>query len=432
MHAEQTFPQEQDRPDECVSLGKMETLPSPRQWATIKSIAKWASEAGLKGTSRPGTAAMKILLGLEHGITPGVSLQEVQLVDQRLSMSAVLQAALIHNSPTHHIKILEITDTRSHISAWRSDDPDHVHDFILTYDQAVERGYTKGQGGKDKPAWHHSRTNMLTHRNITTIAKLLFQDLIIGVGYTPDELGADVDEDGRAIEQDDGPPQRDNGFTINTRPGSKPDTTTEEPQYPLIARALHKVADETIADMKVEEKAVTAATAGQDFPTEGITKTSAPGKDQPEPEPAHETSQEKKETPIEGITSATQTPTPTLEGPIPPATLREIEPLVLRLQDAKVIPHQQDWQTFLSKHFHGPTAVGDLNATQGRVLVKFLTVITKIIAEPPPPPGTDKPSLMPDTPQGLATMDLPELRGLHDAILKNNTPFEKGLKETGN
>jgi hypothetical protein len=94
----------------------------------------------------------------------------------------------------HKLRVLETTSERCVVEGVRADDPEYVARTEFTLDDAARAGLL------GKPAWKHYPAAMLRARAISSLCRFAFADVISGCSYTPEELGAEVDEEGRVIE----------------------------------------------------------------------------------------------------------------------------------------------------------------------------------------------------------------------------------------
>ncbi len=368
---------------------KPNLLPTAAQWKRITSIANWAAKSGIKGCLRPQTAAFKIMLGLEHGLSPAVALQEIHLLDQRLSLSAVTQAALIYRSPHHNIRIIGLDNEEAVLEAWRTDDPDNKRRFSLTLEEARAKGYTKSPKGHDMPAWTNTPMNMLLHRVITTISKLMFPELTLGVGYIPDELNAETDEDGCPIEEDapDTPDDSVSGFTS---------TTLQEPEPAIPPPDVLKTALEPARPQTPRGPAAAAA--------------------EPEPAPAPAPAPPPEPTPSPQ----------TNKSPGLPVTIKDIQALVDRLIAHDTIRSHNQWADYLSSRYTGVTSAEMLGQPELVDLAQKLTYIVTIFdLLPKDHPERPRPDM-------IFAMTDQEVMSYYNKATELKTPFAAPQAAVGN
>jgi hypothetical protein len=134
------------------------------------------------------------IYGREIGITPLIAINELYLVDGKVSMSGKLMSDLVHRAG-HELRI-KITAKATTVEAWRRDpwthELHHVGDFQFSDTDANRAGLSEKATYKNYPMM------MRTWRAITFACRTVFADCLGGVGYVPEEL--DVPEDQWDIE----------------------------------------------------------------------------------------------------------------------------------------------------------------------------------------------------------------------------------------
>ncbi len=142
-----------------------------------------------------------ILSGARALNVPGFwALQSMFVVDGKLSMSADLMRALVLRAG-HKVRTIENPRERSAtVTIIRNDDPD----FEFSYTFSMEDAKTAELLGKAN--WKKYPRPMLVARATSAAVRTHCSDVLFGVIYTPEELGAEVNEDGAIIdgEVDDG------------------------------------------------------------------------------------------------------------------------------------------------------------------------------------------------------------------------------------
>ena len=149
-----------------------------------------------------------LLFAFEYADALGIprinALTSIHVIDGKPTASADLIAALVRRAG-HKLRI-EGDDTYAEATIIRADDPDYVPTPIR-WDQAKAK--KAGKWGAKGP-WSQYPAAMLRARAITEAARMWASDALYGVIYTPEELGAVVDEDGNPVvaEPRTAPPQR--------------------------------------------------------------------------------------------------------------------------------------------------------------------------------------------------------------------------------
>lgn len=121
------------------------------------------------------------------------AIQGMQVINGKVGMSADLHRALILREG-HTFRVMESTEKVAHVVGIRADDPERFeHHATFTIADAMTAGIANGVSWKKYPK------AMLVARATTLLARNAFSDVIAGMSYTPEELGAEVDEDGTVI-----------------------------------------------------------------------------------------------------------------------------------------------------------------------------------------------------------------------------------------
>jgi hypothetical protein len=127
----------------------------------------------------------------EVGLQPIQAITAVHVIDGKPTASAALISALVRKAG-HRLRVSG-DDKKAVASIWRRDDPEF--EFRVEWD--MERAKAAGLTGKGP--WKAYPAAMLKARAITEVAREACQDAILGLQYTPEELGAEVDADGVVV-----------------------------------------------------------------------------------------------------------------------------------------------------------------------------------------------------------------------------------------
>ncbi|MET0590546.1 MAG: hypothetical protein ABWZ77_05160 [Naasia sp.] len=202
----------------------------------------------------PNANPAKILLAVEYGamlgLHPMAALAGIHVIDGKPTLSAALMSAQVHRAG-HQLRITtsgSVTGTGNNlggdfvvtVTLVRRDDPNNP--FVVTW--TIDRAKRAGLWGKGN--WSKYPENQMTWRAVSEATRNGAPEVLLGVWYTPDELGATVDEDGDVIDAEEvsEPPKGNNGKSgraneteVNTRsdehdtripgPGSTPSGTVD-------------------------------------------------------------------------------------------------------------------------------------------------------------------------------------------------------------
>ena len=138
-------------------------------------------------------AVVKILYGRELGFSPVVSMMGVYIVDGKPSMAANLLASAVKRSGRYDYRVLKNTNTECSI-LFKGRTDDGKWEEIGTTDFTMEDAKTAKVAHKDN--WVKYPKAMLFARAMSAGVRAHCPDVTTCPAYVPEELGADVNEDG--------------------------------------------------------------------------------------------------------------------------------------------------------------------------------------------------------------------------------------------
>lgn len=158
-------------------------------------IGEAAAAAGIYKSKNAAELALRVKYGMEMGLGPATALQSVAVINGSPSLTAGAIASRIGGHPDYDYEVTEHTEDRCTIvvyrrkrGEWRECPPS-----TFTLDDAAKAGLLKAGPWKQYPR------NMLYARALTNAARWHAAEVFGGSVYTPDELGADVDEQGEVV-----------------------------------------------------------------------------------------------------------------------------------------------------------------------------------------------------------------------------------------
>jgi len=156
----------------------------PFTWKTLTAIAN--TEFVPKAyRGQPDKMLGAILYGRESGLGPMTSLQMVDMVDGKPSMSAELMVALVRRAG-HSIMLEELDAESCTVTGRRTDSGDSMTYRFSMVD--AERAGLAGRG-----AWKTYPSAMLWARAVSQLVRMLFPDVAISFhAYTAEELGHEI------------------------------------------------------------------------------------------------------------------------------------------------------------------------------------------------------------------------------------------------
>lgn len=161
------------------------------QFDTMQRVAVVLHESGYFGDVKSkAQAIIKVMAGAELGLPPFASMTGIHIIQGKPALGANVIATLIKNDPRYDYRVVELTDTVCRVEFFEQGQRCGVSEFTA---QDARKAGTKNMDKYPK--------NMLFSRAISNGAKWFTPGIFGGSPiYTPDELGADVDEDGNVLE----------------------------------------------------------------------------------------------------------------------------------------------------------------------------------------------------------------------------------------
>lgn len=135
-----------------------------------------------------------LLFALEYAsalnVEPIHAITSIHVINGRPSASADLMAATVRRAG-HRLRVTG-DDTYAEAVLIRADDPDF--EFKARWDLAKAK-----QANLNTPTWKNYPGAMLRSRAITEVIRAGAPDAMFGLTYTPEELGAQVDQSGKPV-----------------------------------------------------------------------------------------------------------------------------------------------------------------------------------------------------------------------------------------
>lgn len=138
-------------------------------------------------------AIVKVMAGAELGLPPFASMTGIHIIQGKPVLGANVIATLVKNDPRYDYRIKQADETAC-ILEWYENGK-RVGEAGFTSVEAQAAGLTS------KDNWKKYRSDMLFARAISRGARRFAPGIFGGSPvYTPDEMGADVDEEGNVLE----------------------------------------------------------------------------------------------------------------------------------------------------------------------------------------------------------------------------------------
>lgn len=132
---------------------------------------------------KPANVLVAIEYGKALGLEPMSAIQGITVIKGKPTASASLMAGLVRRAG--HILRVTGDAKRAECVIIRSDDPEFEFKTVWTIDRAKQAGLLKN------PVWTTYPDAMLKARAISECARNACSEILAGVQYTPEELGAD-------------------------------------------------------------------------------------------------------------------------------------------------------------------------------------------------------------------------------------------------
>lgn len=205
-------------------------LQTRMQYAGTLAHAGDLIPTGLRTQGQPSQG--KILLVMETGamlgIHPVAALQGVHVIEGKATISPALMSALVRRAG--HTLRIRMTgsfgnadgDLKATATLIRSDDPENPFEVTWDIPRAKRASLIPGKSGS---AWAKYPEAMLKARAISEVCREGATDVLMGVGYVPEEMGANVNEAGEVLDFEQ---VRPDGAGTPQEPAGAPET----PQAP--------------------------------------------------------------------------------------------------------------------------------------------------------------------------------------------------------
>jgi len=175
--------------------------------------------AGQVGPVNPGKVFLAFEYGAMLGLHPLAALMGIHVIEGKPAASAGLISSLVRTAG-HRLRVTTTGNWddgtfEAVAELTRSDDPDFTFRAVWTKRDAERAGLL----GKDN--WVKYPGSMSKARAITAVAREGAEEALLGVHYTPEELGAAVDANGEVLVLEEGEPREGGGEAEEAKPARK-------------------------------------------------------------------------------------------------------------------------------------------------------------------------------------------------------------------
>jgi hypothetical protein len=164
------------------------------------AYAEQLAQAGLLPEAyrrNPANVLLAIEKGEALGIHHVVAMEGIHIIKGKSTLSAQLMRALIQRAG-HQFDLVEMTRDRAVVECARRERPDRVFRHEWTIEDAREAELTTHSSSEER--WRKYRKAMLAARVTSEAGNAHFSDVLAGMVWTPEDLGAVVDEAGRIVD----------------------------------------------------------------------------------------------------------------------------------------------------------------------------------------------------------------------------------------
>lgn len=139
---------------------------------------------------KPGDIIAAALIGRELGWAPIVSLQRIIVVDGKPTVDAQGMVGLIRDRG-HNLTRIDLQDRDGNYygtkAVGKHRGTGDEMEFTFTLDDAKQAGLYPGN---ERSAWRKYPRAMCWARAVSQLGRMLFADVLLGVSYTPEEMGS--------------------------------------------------------------------------------------------------------------------------------------------------------------------------------------------------------------------------------------------------
>lgn len=153
---------------------------------------------------QPANVLYAVEYGAMLGLSPMAALTGIHVIDGKPTASAALMSALVRRQG-HRLRVsFDKAAMAAYAELTRSDDPDFTYRAEWNLARAVTaelctvkdgKPLARDKNGKALP-WEKYPENMMKWRCISEVCRDAAEECLMGMHYTPEELGVDVDDEG--------------------------------------------------------------------------------------------------------------------------------------------------------------------------------------------------------------------------------------------
>ena len=166
------------------------------------AYARALADSGLLPSAyrrQPANVLWAVEYGEMLGLPPMAAMTGVHVIEGKPTASAGLISGLVRQAG-HKLRVWG-TNKSATCEIVRSDDPEHTFSVTWTLKRNSDDNPSAEEAGLlGKNVWKNYPASMLKSRAITQCARDACEEVLYGLHYTPEELGAEVDGDGEVVD----------------------------------------------------------------------------------------------------------------------------------------------------------------------------------------------------------------------------------------
>jgi hypothetical protein len=166
-------------------------VPVAEQPITVQTLSKLIDTPTIPDRYESvGDMIATILVGREAGIGEMTALNNLYLVNGTVSMSAKLMAGMIF-AKGHHMEMKTSAKDGAEVKAYRRDP--YTNKLLLVATFTFGPADAKRAGLDQKDTYEDYPAHMFLNRAVSMAGRMVYSDVLSGIGYVPEEVAIDVD-----------------------------------------------------------------------------------------------------------------------------------------------------------------------------------------------------------------------------------------------
>lgn len=218
-------------------------IPNQTDWKFMLDWGSTAIKSGMLPESirTPEAAAVIVLKGRELGLSFMTAIAHIHVIKGKPSMSAELMQAMARkNLPGLKISIVESTAEKAVVEFLRPEVGAKWFSLSFSMEDAKRAELLSN------PSWKKYPRAMLWSRAIAAGLRTVCPEALMGISYTPEELGAQVNEQGDVIET--------TGKVIEPKPSEETNKPSPKEGNQMLIKELNSLIKEKLVPIEMVKK----------------------------------------------------------------------------------------------------------------------------------------------------------------------------------